>query len=172
MKFLYPFEDEGPEPLSYLPLCIRYRLDLAGRHLSLKAWQALPLSDRQALCALAIDMDCELSRWEAALLATLQGAGFEPPGNCPALCTDEFGAETVPALVAAHLQPLSSESGNYSAHEGGAELKAWLARWQRLTEIERYALWKTAQSKRGAALFRKAAGYFGFENPTGVPESR
>lgn len=163
MKFLYPFEDEGPEPLAYLPLCVRYRLDLAGLRLSLKAWQALPFPRRQALCILALDLECDASRWKAELLEALHGSGMETPPECPAVLPDEFVAEKIPELVAAHLQAPPTESGHREAAGPETASITWLARWRGLTEIDRYALWKTAQSKRGAKLFHEVAKFFGIK---------
>jgi hypothetical protein len=39
-----------PDDLDLLPLDLRRKLDLAGRKLSLAAWRALSVGDRQALC--------------------------------------------------------------------------------------------------------------------------
>jgi hypothetical protein len=48
-----PTEPGEARALTWLPLAVRYKLDLASLKLSLRLWQALPRSGREALVALA-----------------------------------------------------------------------------------------------------------------------
>lgn len=47
-----PTEPGQARALTWLPLAVRYKLDLASLKLSLRLWQALPRGDREALVGL------------------------------------------------------------------------------------------------------------------------
>ena len=67
------FEAAEVWALHWLPLAVRYKLDLARARLALSQWQALPLPERERL--LRCEPGDEFSR-----LAILAGAtGFTPP---------------------------------------------------------------------------------------------
>lgn len=77
---MFHFEEQSSEGLAYIPLSVRFHLDASGCRISLAQWQALPLSEREAVCALPVPADSrEATRaCVARLSAALQAAGETP----------------------------------------------------------------------------------------------
>jgi hypothetical protein len=46
---VFEFEPDEARSLQWLPLAVRYKLDLCGRKIGLQQWQALALTDREGL---------------------------------------------------------------------------------------------------------------------------
>lgn len=118
--------DAADAQLSLLPMAARRALDCAGLHLSLKAWQALSLADRQALV-----------RWGGAELV-----------DCARV------AELLVAR-SAEVRPVPPLSEASSAEGPSAELLCALPqghglcpeRWRELSALDRYVL--VQLSRRG-----------------------
>ncbi|MEZ4394605.1 MAG: nitrate reductase associated protein [Polyangiales bacterium] len=60
------YEDPAALDLELMPLEVRRRLDLAGAHMSLAAWQAMELVSRAALCRFPVDEDDDLADFARA----------------------------------------------------------------------------------------------------------
>ncbi|MCB9597434.1 MAG: hypothetical protein H6719_32230 [Sandaracinaceae bacterium] len=94
--------DEAPD-LLLLPWAARRALDLAGRKVSLQAWQALPLEVRRRLAGLgsvaAVDLDAVRALVEGEAIGETIEAFVPPPGAPPGL--DAPGWATL-SLVAQH----------------------------------------------------------------------
>ena len=126
---LYQF-DGVDDALLLLPMAARRALDLAGRKLSLAAWQAAPLGLRQALveegsrgepdatAALSVIQRIDASAAEVVPLTD------PPPTEAPAAVVEIYG----------------------SARPLGANL------WRRLSPLDRYALVKVTRSRHPQRL--------------------
>ncbi len=135
------FSFERDPALTFLPLSVRRKLDLAGLKLSLAGWQALPLSNRRALVDAEVDDDTSAA-FAAGLRATAAGAGIAldslpaPTGPWP------WRAPAVPPALGERLAALGL----------ALEDTAWAA----LPDEDRYALLKLAGAKREPERLRDA----------------
>jgi hypothetical protein len=131
---VYRFDAADAE-LSLLPMAARRALDCAGLHLSLKDWQQLSLSDRQALTQLGA---AEVV--DTAQLTRLLAQRSLEVRPVPPLTEAEANAGPSPELVQAlpAAQPLSH------------------ARWCQLSALDRYVL---SQLARRGKLERLAEAY-------------
>jgi molybdopterin synthase catalytic subunit len=120
---VYAFEAIDAD-LPFLPLAARRTLDLLGRKLSLEAWLALPLADRQRLVAAGAE-----ALVDPEVLAVVDAAR-PAPLHVPARSDPD---ETAPpaALVTALLAAVPPRALD-------------LARWRSLRALDRYALVKSA----------------------------
>ncbi len=67
------------DDLGWIPRSVRDKLDHVGIKLHLKEWQAFPLEDRQALCALSCQTAVEKKAFQERLYAlALQHCGALP----------------------------------------------------------------------------------------------
>ena len=124
--------DEADAELSLLPMAARRALDCAGLHLSLEGWQALPLTQRQALIRAGAPERVDVQQVVQLLAAS--SAHIRPT---PQLTEAE-------ALDAALLDALPV----------GHNLD--LARWRQLSALDRYVL---AQLARRGKRERLAIAY-------------
>jgi hypothetical protein len=69
----FAFESSEARALAWLPLAVRFKLDLCGLRVSLREWQGLTLAQRQALLACAPG-----AAFGAMVLAHVPGARREP----------------------------------------------------------------------------------------------
>jgi hypothetical protein len=130
----FDFEGDIHDSLSYVPLSVRRKLDLSGLKISLTGWQALSREERLSLCHLPVDSVEDLAVYREVL------QGFAARANVT-------------------LEPLwgpSCEPGHWNAAGVQARLSEKLGarpgvdegRLTRLSEEERYALFKLAEPKR------------------------
>ena len=139
---LFSFEKEEFGALSLIPLVGRYRLDCVGLKLSLKAWQRLPLSERQALLSLPFDQEVEQIHWSHRLL------------NSPSLTEAEK-----PQKMELWLDPIDCPQEVLERAQllGG---KITEKNWTALKPWERHALCKLVHSKLGDCYFPAALKEF------------
>jgi hypothetical protein len=130
---IYAFDAVDAE-LRLLPMAARRALDVAGLHLSLDAWQLLPLGVRQALVALGAGTTVDAT----AVTVQLTHAGAASVEQPPLL---DPPAAAPPPEVTQALQP-------------ARPLDA--ACWTQLRALDRYVL---AQLARRGKLERLAAAY-------------
>ncbi len=109
MGHVFSFEDIGDD-LPLLPLAARRALDVAGRRLSLSAWQRLSLPERQCLVREGSNDTVDVSAVTAAI-ATAE------PAASPISADDESRLSNRPAPL-----PLSDE------------------RWAELSKLQRFAI--------------------------------
>ena len=65
---LFGFEDAYRNDLRFIPVAMRYRLDLAGLKIGLEAWLRIPVEERFALSALPIGNPADLESFHERLL--------------------------------------------------------------------------------------------------------
>ena len=124
----FAYEEEYREDLRFIPMLLRYKLDLTGRSISLDDWKRLPYDDRRALIDAPIvgphERDAFARRIDAAV-------GSSPAHGATSIVSVSMAAWSgleIPELLAAR------------ARENGTPLDATI--WQRLRPFERYALAK------------------------------
>ena len=71
------------DDLGWIPRSVRDKLDQVGIKLHLKEWQALPLEDRRALCALPCRTAVEKKAFQEHLDALAVQHCGAPPGRLP-----------------------------------------------------------------------------------------
>jgi hypothetical protein len=136
-RFLY--ESEFYPALNRVPMHVRMKLDLTGVKISLDDWLAFGFAERTVLCHLPI----ESAEEKRAFIAYLN-----------------FLSEKYCGVPAAVTDPLDSAlwdtpQGVPPSVNGKSALKASVTpeEWARWKSHERYALYKTANSKRDTEAF-------------------
>jgi hypothetical protein len=76
-----PWEPAEAQRLHWLPLSVRYKLDLLGLRLRLAQWQALAYEDREAL--VAADMNTPARQQELRRVLLRAGATEDEPVHHP-----------------------------------------------------------------------------------------
>lgn len=143
IRNLFEFERGEFSDLNWMPLTLRYRLDVSGLKLSLAIWQRIPISERMVLLDLPFESEMERETWVSRLKSAVSDAGdVELPKV--ERWVDAMG-------VPPDLRTRLTEMGIGMAAAG----------WNRLSPLQRYALCKLAQSKQGDRLFPHAAKEFG-----------
>jgi hypothetical protein len=141
----FGFEEDVYATLSCVPLAVRRKLDLAGLKISLAGWQALPRSERLALCHLPVDGRGDLEVYREVLIGFAERAGQELKPLAEVL-PSSWGGGAIPPRVAER------------ASELGRELTS--AAWRALDDETRYCLWKYATTRddpaKVALLFAEA----------------
>ncbi len=141
----YAFESALYETLEFMPLAVRYRLDLVGMKLSLAAWQALPRDEREALCALPVETDAQRAAYAARVERDGHVAGVPASRIAP---TDH---------------PWASDVARGAVIERARELGATVdpARWQGLDDARRYVIHRLCSPVKDEAKFLAALAEFG-----------
>ena len=140
---LFAFERDEFGDLNWMPLGLRYRLDLCGLKLSLSTWQRLEFTGRLQLLELPCDSATEMDAWASNLKTLVAATGREEPVK---LEPWQDPAE-IPADVHVRLAGLGSGMG--------------VAEWRLLKPLQRYVLCKLTQSRQGDRFFSPALREFG-----------
>lgn len=145
----FAFETEIDEALGFMPLALRYRLDRAGLKASLAAWQALAPEARWRLFDAPAASDADVEAFARALRSALAEVGHAPR---------ELPRPPSPP-------PWRLGDALDDARRWAAELGLTLdpARWVTLDDVEAYALYRLATSRKNPEAFRAALGEFGLE---------
>jgi hypothetical protein len=133
----FVFEGEVHEALDCVPLAVRRKLDLAGLKISLAGWQALSHAERLALCNLPVDTSEDLGIYVEVLQGFAARAGV-PLSPLPEAPVDRITWS--PGGVRARLQ--ARLEGHAVPDEEALG---------RLTDEERYSLFKLADPRREPA---------------------
>ncbi|XYH96437.1 nitrate reductase associated protein [Sorangium sp. So ce1128] len=146
----FALEGEVHVVLDCVPLAVRRKLDLAELKISLAGWQTLSRAERLALCHLPVDTDEEVAVYAEVLrgFAARAGVPLTPLADAP-VRRAAWDADAVSARLRDRLGP-------DGALDGGA-----LGQLAKLTEEERYALFKLADPKRGPEKLRALLGELG-----------
>lgn len=131
----FAFEAELYDTLEFMPLPMRYRLDVAGVKLSLAAWQLLARDEREALCAHPVASPSELALFVARVTQGAAAVGRPVSALAPETVPPSWSRDDARDAVIAR------------AHSLGVRLDG--ARWAALSDLQRYALAKvSAPGKR------------------------
>ncbi|OGQ84419.1 MAG: hypothetical protein A3F90_18220 [Deltaproteobacteria bacterium RIFCSPLOWO2_12_FULL_60_19] len=151
MFYKYRFESEIYPEMSRIPLHVRMKLDLTGVKMSLKAWLAFSLEERNALCELPVETDEERVAFTGYAHELSRRYFGEPAALAPPVANPAWENQgRVPDSVAA--------KGREVDHP------VTLAEWRAWNCCQRYALIKLSVTKNEPELFIQAIKEFGGEN--------
>lgn len=134
------YEDPAALDLELMPLELRRRLDLAGAHMSLAAWQAMELVSRAALCRFPVDEDDDLADFARAAMEAAAAVGH-PLRERPALARPWDLPEAFAAV---------------RARASSLGVPVEVVPWAALREPQRFALAHLAAPRRPDETFRAA----------------
>lgn len=144
---LFLFESHYSMDLQFIPLIIRYRLDLNGLKVGLEAWQKIPTEDRFKLVGIALDSNLDCKNFPELLsLLTKQWFGQNPQAIEPVLPSLWSDNKEIASCI---LNRCSSISQPKLA-----------LKWKKLSELQRYVLFKLSTSQRQAEAFENALQEF------------
>jgi hypothetical protein len=147
MFYRYRFESEIYPGLPQMPLHLRMKLDLTGVRISLKAWLAFSLEEREALCHLPVETEDEKSAFIGYVDLLSQRYLGEKPALTPPMTDPPWeDRECVPESV----QAKGEETGGAVTPE----------EWSRWNSCQRYALFKLSISKNEPEQFYHALREF------------
>lgn len=142
---LFRFESEYSDDLKFIPIGIRYRLDLAGLKLGLGAWLDIPVPERFFLLKMPMQTEWEIADFRERLSRST--------ADYPPTAIDRSN----PKEWANSLPPPKSVTD--ACKSAGIPLDETI--WIRMPELQRFALKKLSTSKRQPDAFRKALDEFG-----------
>lgn len=140
---LFGFEDGYRLDLHFMPVAMRYRLDLAGLKIGLDGWLKIPVEERFALSSFSIGNPLDIESFQASFLQTALRCIGSVPHMIPRLDPRTWGKE----------QPIPASVKDAGAANG---IVVEVSAWRRLGDLQRYALWKFSLSKRQPDSFRRA----------------
>mgnify|MGYP003329915136 CR=1 FL=1 len=139
---LFAFERDEFGDLNWMPLALRYRLDLCGLKLPLSTWQRLTFDERARLLGLPCEGETERRAWEEELKSAISSTGREELSSLEPWIDPEI----IPSNVQEKISVL------------GVGMN--VAQWKRLEPVQRYALCKLAVSKQSDRYFPQAVREF------------
>lgn len=140
---IFDFESGYSADLHFLPMAMRYRLDLAGIKIGLKAWMGIPVHDRFALAAYPIAPGDGAAGFKEEAARVLFANAREQIESIPKADPEEWGISIrppEPVRLACEIAGMSMETDA----------------WKRLGELQRYALLKLSKSRREPEAFGRA----------------
>ena len=147
MFYRYRFESEIYPELSRIPLHVRMKLDLTGVKLSLTAWLAFSLAEREVLCDLPVETGADKKVYGSHLDSLSHRHFGEKVALVPPMTDPPWeDLRRVPDSVAIK----SSESARIVTPE----------EWGRWNSCQRYALLKLSTSKNEPEQFYRALEEF------------
>ncbi len=129
--------------LEFIPLDVRYRLDIAGVKLSLAAWQSLDLEERVALCVRPVSTAAEVADFAARVERLATSHGHTTSRIEPAPTPRPWAGDNALAIVASRASEVAGRTLDH-------------ARWSALDDEQRYVLTKTAEQGKRAERFVEA----------------
>lgn len=127
---LFGFEESDFGDLHWIPLAMRFRLDVCGLKLPLISWQTLPLSERIGLLDYPFGRDDQKTLWSLLLKQALALYGLEEPN----ILEPWIDLENIPADVLKKLEDFGCSLSEIA--------------WQGLKPLQRYSLCKIARGKQ------------------------
>ena len=143
LQNLFGFEEEEFTDLHWMPLAMRFRLDVSGFKLTLSSWQSLPCSVRVKLLSLPFEGKQEQTLWASYLKNFLLAHGLEEP----AILEQWIDPVRIPGDVLEKLETC------------GCELEERM--WIDLKPTQRHALCKLARGKHAERYLHPA--FFEFQ---------
>lgn len=163
----FPFESAETRELAFLPLAVRRSLDLLGLHVSLEAWSALSLAERQAW------LDASVGGGEAGgLSGSGEGEASDPQRALRAriLASLEAAGHT-----ARPVEPVQAASAPWRSSEATAAIEAAASRLgarvevpvlEALDDLARFALAHLAAKSSRDEAFLAALRHFAVDTCT------
>ncbi|MEM9979804.1 MAG: nitrate reductase associated protein [Cyanobacteria bacterium P01_D01_bin.2] len=147
MSQFFQFEADFVDSLRCIPMQVRYKLDTSGIKLKLHHWSKFFEEDRQRLVRLPCQTTTEIQRYHDYLQELVQARAGEVAKELP--------VDDSPAWEKSSVIPTSVSE---KAAETGVSLE--LEHWERLTEIQRFALIKLSRSSHENRNFLPALKEF------------
>lgn len=145
---LYLFEDSIDERLAFIPMAVRFKLDLVGIKLHLNEWVDLTESTRRELLASPCNTPTELSDFaHIVTTAMVHQHHREPERFTPTLSPQWNDPHTVPEEITARTASLGLTFGH--------------AQWFSLSPLERFVLLKLSTPKHPPQRLVPALTEFG-----------
>jgi hypothetical protein len=148
--FLFNFEVESSEDLTFIPMAVRFNLDRFGLRVSLAQWQMLPYEDRKLLARFPVEEDTIIEpNFDHALFEMLRThANVEPEWFTPEETPAWRRTDAVPdgVLRQAELATLHAPSTD---------------QWATLGPFQRYVLAKLSRKPEANHDFVPAMKEFG-----------
>lgn len=144
---ILPFELEQDPGGDWIPLVVRMKLDLLGRKVGLKGWQALSTATRSSLVQMGAENEEQVLEFGRFLAAALAAADQPPPEPLPEKKLERRGAWRAHGPVPECVMEMSARLGRPVP-------------WDRLNRFGRYVLWALAD-KGAEDRFVRAAEAFG-----------
>ncbi len=126
----FQFESDFVESLRCIPMCVRYKLDMAGVKLKLGEWSKLAPAEREYIAALPVETKAETQTFRNVIVIMTRIAS----GAIPSLMdpvTPDWNDDEVPDQVAEKAVSLGVAVPPES--------------WRGLAELERFALMKLSR---------------------------
>lgn len=140
---IFGFESGYAQDLHFVPIAMRYRLDLAGLKIGLEAWLKIPVARRFYLAAFPI----ATGDGTAAFALEAGRAHCEAVGTEPATVP-----RSDPETWSGALPP--PEPVVVACRDNGNPMES--AQWRQMTDLQRYALLKLSLSRRNPEAFGMA----------------
>lgn len=147
MSQFFQFEADFVDSLRCIPMQVRYKLDTCGIKLKLHQWSKFSEDDRQSLVRLPCQTPTEIKRYRDYLQELVQARAGEVAKDLP--------VDDSPAWEKNGVIPTSVSE---KAAETGVSLE--LKHWQKLTEVQRFALIKLSRSSHENRNFLPALREF------------
>lgn len=144
----FKFEADFVDSLRCVPMIVRFRLDLAGIKLSLRAWCRFSLSTRARLATLATNTATEIEAYRAFLIESIQ----------------QVGEPVVPVAIEAQPAWMSTQAIPTVVSDKAAELGLRLngpKPWQSQPPLHRFAMVKLTRGWHENDNFQPALREFG-----------
>jgi hypothetical protein len=142
----FEFESDFVASLRCIPMCVRFKLDLVGVKLKLNEWSKFSQAEREYLAALPVGTDAERQAFRNTLvLLTRVACGAIPSLMDPVV--PDWNIREVPDQVADKAVSLGLTVPRES--------------WERLDEMERFALMKLSRPGHEGKNFAPALEEFG-----------
>lgn len=140
---IFGFEDSFAEDLRFMPLSMRYRLDLSGLKLRLEDWHRLPVAARERLLRMPVGDEGDIASFREAAIGVAASHGCRWPAEVQPVDRSAWDARAgIPEQVLAACARIPAEPP--------------LEAWPGLPDFRRYALYKLACSGREPGAFAAA----------------
>lgn len=152
MMGLFNFEQDGRYPLRRIPMIMRFKLDACGVKISIVAWSLLSRDERERLLMLPCSSHAEKNAFRRQLATMLKKYSKNP--------------DAVLECIDVEQAPIWREVSNvpHQIIERFAELglpALTLSQWQKLDELQRFALIKLTRTGHKNANLSLALNEFG-----------
>ncbi len=144
----FKFESDFVQSLRCIPMAARFRLDLCGVKLSLRAWSRFDHATRENLASATIESEGEVEEYRASVCRDIEAIGEHPSFLAKDASPAWRDRDQVPLVVLK------------TALDKGMPLDG-LVFWGALTDLQRFALIKLTKPGHENKNFAPAMNEFG-----------
>lgn len=146
MEPKYQCEKDLYATLEFMPLEVRRKLDLCGKKLSLQAWQALSIADRETLCLQQAERPAQQTKYIALVDSVVSKVNQTTTPLKPATMPYEWS-------TAAAFEKVIRRAASLG-------LNLSIAQWSTLEDEKKYILHHLSGHERNENKFRDALNEF------------